>query len=150
MYRVYRKAFADEAFSGAGARAFGGRWNSKGTAIIYTASALSLSLLEIVATTNRRDLPSDYVYATVTIPDGVVVETLNHKTLPQRWYATPAPRSLQEIGDTWIRKGSCVALAVPSAIVRIEENVLLNPSHRDFARLKMSRAEPLPLDTRLS
>lgn len=118
--------------------------------MVYTACALSLAVLEIVATTNRRDLPGDYVYAAMTIPDGVTVETLGQRTLPRRWYATPAPAALQEIGDAWIRRGSSVALAVPSAIVRIEENVLLNPSHRDFRRLKVERARPLPMDARLS
>lgn len=117
--------------------------------MIYTASTLSLALLEIVATTNRRDLPSDYVFAPVDIPDGVAVDVLDPALLLPRWYATPAPRRLREIGDAWIRSASSVALVVPSAIVRIEENALLNPAHRDFRKLQLGRVESLPMDERL-
>lgn len=148
-YRVYRELFADTAFSGVGARAYGGRWNSKGAAVVYTSAHLSLALLEIIVAADESELPSDFVYSDLQIPNDVRVERLSLDVLPARWYAVPAPPALREIGDAWVRSGASVALVVPSAVTRIEENVLLNPEHRDFARLSIGKAQPLPLDPRL-
>jgi RES domain-containing protein len=146
---VYRSAFADSAFNGDGARLAGGRWNSKGHAVIYTAQSLSLALLEIIVAANRAELASDFVYATVDIPDAVRTEELERRALPRNWFEFPAPAALQRIGDDWLAAGRTVAFGVPSAVTRIEENVLLNPAHTDFKRLRISPAQPIPIDRRL-
>jgi RES domain-containing protein len=146
---VFRRAFGDVAFNGEGARALGGRWNSKGTALVYTAGTLSLALLEIIIGAAESELPEDYLYATVDLPDAVALERVETAALPARWFEFPAPPALQRIGDEWVRAGRTVALVAPSAATRIEENVLLNPAHADFKRLKISQAQPVPLDRRL-
>lgn len=147
---MYRRAFAGGAFSGEGARLTGGRWNSKGVAVVYTAESLALALLEIVVAVGGMSLPKDYLYAPVEIPSGIRVDHVDAVTLPSRWYVYPAPHELTERGDRWIYDGKSVALVVPSAITRIEENVLLNPAHADFKRLVISGAKPVPVDTRLT
>jgi RES domain-containing protein len=146
---VYRRAFAEGAFSGEGARHTGGRWNSKGVSVVYAAESLALALLEIVVAVGGISLPKDYLYASVEIPSGIRVEHVDPVTLPSRWYVYPAPHELAECGDRWIHEGKSVALVVPSAITRIEENVLLNPAHADFKHLVISGAKPVPVDTRL-
>ena len=47
-WRIVQMRFADRAFEGERARLFGGRWNRRGTPIIYTAESLSLATLEIL------------------------------------------------------------------------------------------------------
>nr|WP_244146076.1 RES domain-containing protein [Paraburkholderia caledonica] len=37
VWRVVTQRYADTAFSGEGARLYGGRWNPKGVAMVYTA-----------------------------------------------------------------------------------------------------------------
>jgi RES domain-containing protein len=90
------------------------------------------------------------VYAPIEIPDDVRREVLEAGALPQNWFAFPAPPECQSAGDSWIERGQTVALVVPSAVARIETNVLLNPVHRDFARLTIGAIEPMEIDGRLT
>jgi RES domain-containing protein len=89
------------------------------------------------------------VYCTVDIPDEVRIDEVRESTLPRRWFAYPAPPELQSIGDRWLRRGKSVGLMVPSAIARIETNVLLNPNHAEFRRLSIGVPQELPIDERL-
>ena len=41
--RLVLSKYAESAFDGQGARLFGGRWNSKGTPMVYAASSLALA-----------------------------------------------------------------------------------------------------------
>ncbi|MEX2607338.1 MAG: RES family NAD+ phosphorylase, partial [Kiritimatiellia bacterium] len=45
-YRLTKKKRVHTAFDGEGARLYGGRWNSKGTRMVYTSAAPSLAILE--------------------------------------------------------------------------------------------------------
>jgi RES domain-containing protein len=90
------------------------------------------------------------VYAPIDVPDEVSREVLDTGALPQNWFAFPAPPECQSAGDLWIERAQTVALVVPSAVARIESNVLLNPAHRDFARLTIGGIEPMAIDSRLS
>src|SRR5437016_5075493 len=45
-FRIVKRRFVRSAFSGEGARLCGGRWNSIGTSMVYTAGSLSLAILE--------------------------------------------------------------------------------------------------------
>ncbi len=86
----------------------------------------------------------------VDIPDDVALETLDIATLPHNWHESPAPPRLQAAGDVWINRSDTVGLVVPSAIARIERNVLLNPAHPDFARLLVADPMDIPVDGRLA
>nr|MBA3272384.1 RES family NAD+ phosphorylase [Chthoniobacterales bacterium] len=66
---------------------------------------------------------------TIEIPDGFV-EELNQ--LPRGWDAEPASAASQTLGDHWIAEQRSVALLVPSVIVPIEINALINPRHPKF------------------
>ncbi|HTH19992.1 MAG TPA: RES domain-containing protein, partial [Candidatus Udaeobacter sp.] len=47
-WRIVRAARANSAFTGEGARIYGGRWNSRGTAVIYVSEHESLAALELL------------------------------------------------------------------------------------------------------
>ena len=47
-WRIVRARFADSAFDGEGARRYGGRWNSRGTRMVYTAGSQALAALEML------------------------------------------------------------------------------------------------------
>jgi len=127
---------------------WGGRWNSVGVRVVYASETLALAVLEMLANARRR-VPPGKVFITLDIPDGVRVERLGGRDLPPRWADSPAPRRLQEIGDAWARARRSVALVVPSAIVPVEHNVLLNPAHPDFKRIKAGALQHIPVDARL-
>ena len=52
-WRLTSRKYAEEAFSGEGARLFGGRWNNAGLPVCYLADAPALCQLEVLA--NTRD-----------------------------------------------------------------------------------------------
>jgi RES domain-containing protein len=47
VWRLLTARFAESAFSGEGARLYGGRWNHKGVPMVYTAGSQSLAMLEL-------------------------------------------------------------------------------------------------------
>lgn len=65
VYRVCSAAYSD--LDGEGARLYGGRWNSPGLAIVYTANTLALAILE--TRVHLRRVPLDYVRLTIEISD---------------------------------------------------------------------------------
>ncbi len=150
VYRIYARKHHDTAFTGEGARRYGGRWNSPGTPVVYVATSFALGLLEVMANATGTRIPPGMVYSTVDIPDDVAVETLDSATLAHNWHESPAPPELQAAGDAWVRRSDTVALIVPSAIARIEQNVLLNPAHPGFARLMIRDPIDIPVDRRLA
>lgn len=145
---MYNRRHDASALTGEGARLYGGRWNSPGKAAVYTASTLALALLEIMANARRR-VPPGYVYRAIDIPDDARTDRVLPADLPRKWFLAPAPHELREIGDAWLRRVASVALLVPSAIARIEYNVILNPNHSDFGRLVVGEPEDIPVDERL-
>lgn len=48
VWRLLTARFADTAFTGEGARLYGGRWNRKGVPMVYTAGSQSLATLEML------------------------------------------------------------------------------------------------------
>ena len=57
--------------------------------------------------------------------------------------------SLRKIGDVWVRDRLTVALLVPSAAIRGEWNLLLNPAHRDFSKINIEEPQPFEFDLRM-
>lgn len=136
------------AFSGEGARLAGGRWNSEGFPVIYTAGSLSLALLEIIVHLEFKETLKLYKAISVSIPKSAM-EIVDPTSLPVDW-SKPIPHpSTQLTGNHWIRNQSSIALRVPSAIVPIESNILLNPAHPKFQTLETGEPMDLPLDLRV-
>jgi RES domain-containing protein len=150
VYRTFERKHAASAFSGEGARLYGGRWNSVGTAVVYTSTTFSLALLEIMVNTSSARIPADMMYAAIDIPNEVVPQKLDVAALPENWFAYPPPPECQILGDAWVRRGETVALVLPSAVARIDNNALLNPAHPDFTRLIIGKGELMAIDNRLT
>jgi RES domain-containing protein len=147
-WRIFKPKHAASAFTGEGARLFGGRWNSKGTAVIYTAGSVSLATLEMLVHLQAPHLLDAYLLARVTFADSLV-ENLAPKLLPADWRADPAPAATMAFGDRWVAEGRSAVLRVPSAIIESEYNYLLNPAHPAFRKIAIARAEPFGFDPRL-
>lgn len=148
VYRICRSAFA-ESFDGEGARLYGGRWNPKGVRMVYAASSLSLATLEAFVHLSPRTVPRDFVYVAVDIPDDLAVEQWPADGLPSNWSESPAPEELQTRGRRWIERGSSAVLLVPSAVVPIERNVLINPMHADAGRISRQPPARFLFDVRM-
>ena len=57
VYRISRPEYVATALLGNGAALAPGRWNSRGVRLAYTASSVSLAMLEILVHVNREDVP---------------------------------------------------------------------------------------------
>jgi RES domain-containing protein len=148
-WRITKRKHARLAFTGEGARRYGGRWNSPGTAIIYTAESQSLAVLEILVHLDSPELLKKYALFQGAIDESYILD-IDAAALPRNWRAEPAPSRVQKIGDDWVAKSTSAVLRVPSALVPGESNFLLNPGHIDFRKLQISRPIPFDFDPRLS
>lgn len=139
-YRLVKKKWSQQAFDGEGARRFGGRWNSKGKRCVYLASTPSLAMLEIMVHLDDYSLLAEYALYQMEIPESSLLE-LDSDSRPDDWDADPAPLSTARIGDEWLSDLSSAALYVPSTILPMENNVLLNPAHSQYAELLKTIAD---------
>lgn len=146
-FRLIKAKHAATAFSGEGARLVGGRWNLPGTSLVYTSESLSLAALETFVHLQPVDERIRYVWFRVTIPATVVID--RQASLPSSWRASPPSEATQAIGTAWAKQMSSAVLRVPSILVPGEYNLLLNPQHPQFKRLKISKPEPFDFDGRL-
>jgi len=142
-WRVVKARYAATSFDGEGAREFGGRWNSIGHAVVYTAATTSLGLLEILVHADAVLLPH-YVAVAATF-DNALVEVIDPDLLPDDWRSNPPPFGLRRLGDEWIRSGRSCVLELPSVVIPHERNYLLNPAHEDFSHIEIGG--PITLDT---
>ncbi len=146
-WRLLKTAYAASAFSGEGAFKFGGRWNSVGTRVVYTAESVALATLEILAGGAPLSLLGEFVKIPVEFDDSSVF-ALN--ALPDGWDKYPPGRKTREIGDAWVRESKSVVLKVPSAVVREEFIYIINPLHPNAPkRLRIGKVEKFRVDKRL-
>ena len=148
-WRIAKRKHAKTAFTGEGARLFGGRWNNPGTSIVYTAQSQSLAVLEMLVHLDTPELLGKYVLFEVGIDDPLITH-VDPSTLPRTWRADPPPSRVRAIGDDWINAGTSAVLRVPSVLVPTENNFLLNPRHKDFSGLRISEPMPFRFDSRLA
>lgn len=147
-WRLCAAEHAATAFSGEGARRYGGRWSFPGVPAVYCSETRALSTLEVLA---HVDVPSrlsrhEWVHISVMFPSELVTTPAR---VPESWKKYPHSTETQRFGSIWIKEASTPVLRLPSALVPGESNFLLNPAHPHFARLKIGRPEPFFFDPRL-
>jgi len=147
VFRLTRARYARD-LSGRAAELAGGRWNSKGTALLYTSCSRSLCLLELAVHLPLNGVPIDYRLVSIEIPDDSV-EQLDKRRLNAQWKAIPFTTATMLVGDQFVRSNRNLALQVPSAIVPDEFNVLINPVHAETGRIKVIEELPFDFDERL-
>jgi RES domain-containing protein len=147
VWRLVTGRFAQTAFTGEGARLYGGRWNRKGVPMVYTAGSQSLAMLEMLV--QDEPLRARYVMIPATLPTNLKIERIDPEHLPANWRDNAARQALQEIGNQWARRRSSAVLAVPSIVIPAETNYLLNPLHPAFARIAPGEAQAFITDLRL-
>ena len=99
---VYRLGSARYlANDGLGASLYGGRWNHKGTPVIYTAASRALCALEVLA--NADELGANYVITPIELPDDLAVTALSIETLPPNWDAGEPTNDARDIGTEWAK-----------------------------------------------
>ena len=146
-WRIVAEKRAASAFSGEGARIAGGRWNSKGTSVVYTSASKALAALELLVHINPI-IPLKLTAFRLEFDDEMIEHFPAHD-LPAHWRIEPPGGDTMKIGDAWVAAVRSPILAVPSTIIPEEINYLLNPAHPDFADIQIGPATGFAFDPRL-
>lgn len=150
FYRPVKRRFSGSAFDGEGAKRTGGRWNSKGVAVLYASDSAALGVLEALVHLRSQDALSGFDLCVLEIPDKEIM-LLEDAALPPDWAANPPVERTAMIGDEWVTASSSLALSVPSVLVPHQRNLLINPAHKVFRTVVESvRIEPFHADSRVA
>ncbi len=145
VYRLVRREFALN-LDGKGASLFGGKWNSAGLPVIYTALHRSLAVLEYRV---NNPLPvRDLLMVTLEVPDHSAQSVFADQLLVD-WVKYSFDSPCVRIGEQWLSSHETLLLKVPSAVVPQEHNILINPQHPFIKEVKMLDALPFLIDTRM-
>ena len=147
VFRIVNKKWSDKL----AASGYAGRWNSNGQFVIYTAQNRSLACLENLVHRNGFGLDADFRIMTITIPNNIKIIEIVSKEMPTNWNFADEKSHLicRKFGDDWLKNQKSAVLIVPSAIIENEKNVLINPNHSDFVKIKLSLTKPFVFDNRL-
>lgn len=146
------KDYEADDLSGKGAEITGGRWNHKGTPLLYTSSNRALAGLETIMHLNAGGLPFNRYLVEVLIPDAAwaAAQVITAATAPVGWDAEPASRTAANYGSAWAKSSTTLLLIVPSVVVPDEPNILINPIHPDMGQLTASKVRKWLYDPRLT
>lgn len=148
LFRLAKKAFAND-LSGNGAKLYGGRWNSKGVALIYTSENRALCTAEIAVHTPLGIVPTDYFLISIEVPDNLKILQLDVSQLKNTpWRSHPPNQITQKIGDDFAKENKYLIFKVPSVIVQGEYNYLINPAHPLANKISVINIEPFTFDDR--
>jgi RES domain-containing protein len=147
-WRAYRIADRRHAIlDGEGAATIGGRWNSPGRRVIYAAETYAGAMLEVLANANIGRMPKHHGWIEIWFGEDVSVEEVDARKV-RHWEAT-GQRASRIFGDKWYDEKRSTVLIVPSTVVRVERNVVINQEHPGFRKLRATAPKPVVWDERL-
>jgi RES domain-containing protein len=129
-----------------GSALFPGRWNTPDTPVIYASENYSTAMLEKLVHGNGH-LPANQHYVVISIPREVSYEEVGADALPG--WDTLEPTVSRDFGAAWVRERRSAILLVPSFVVPLERNVVINPAHPDASRIAVGAPQPVWWDRRL-
>ena len=149
VYRLTREKYKED-LSGKGASIKGGRWNSKGINILYTSESRALAMAEILVHLSLENIPDNYYIIEIFIPDNAPTPKISESELPKYWNSYRfSSFEIKKIGNIFIRENKYLLLQVPSSIVKGDYNILINPNHKLFDKVKIINTEKFPFDHRI-
>lgn len=147
VYRVGKTKYAND-LTGEGARLFGGRWNNKMIACLYTSESRALAVLEYTVNVNIDDIPRALSITTIEIPDRPIT-ILNEAELPGDWNHSPAPSSAKDFGSQLLFAAAEPVIRIPSTVIPAEFNYILNPLHPDSKKFTVIDTIDFVYDVRI-
>lgn len=146
VYRICNALYSDD-LSGTGAKLFGGRWNSKGVAMLYVSEHISLAVVEMLVHNQFKDFSIELSLLHISFPDSIEIKEIKHSKMKSDWKEDYG--YTQFMGDQFIKSASNAILKIPSAVITEENNYLINPLHADFKKIKITEIITFSTDKRL-
>jgi RES domain-containing protein len=137
--------------SGKGAEKTGGRWNRKGTPLLYGSSSIALACLEtLVHLAGGDPLPLNRYLVRISIsPAAWSKRTVFDPSAQVGWDAEPPGLVSMDWGTQWASAGSSLLAEVPSIVVPEETSILINPAYKGARRLAVTKMRQWRYDLRL-
>ncbi|MGB5654132.1 MAG: RES family NAD+ phosphorylase [Robiginitalea sp.] len=148
VFRIAKSKYKTD-LSGTGAELYGGRWNNKGTKLIYTASSRALAMLEVAVHVSFNKLLKDYFLISIEVPDSKMSGITEKDLKGINWKSKPPSYLTQDMGDIFVKEQKTLILQVPSAVVAGDCNYLINPLHQEISKVKILNVESFDFDDRL-
>jgi len=151
IWRLEKERYADTAFRGKGSLKTSGRWHHKGTQVAYASEHPGVAVLEKLVWLERYEVAreSDYVLLPLHLDTDDHLETHDESDLPDNWDSFPHLEATRDLGTQWFEAERSAVLAVPSAVLPVAKNYLINPFHPDFHELERGEPVPFSWDARL-
>lgn len=149
--RAWRVAKARRAtdLSGKGAALEGGRWNDVEIPAVYLGLTPAICCLETFVHATGRPLIPLKITCFELPDDEALYWRPDHAALPKGWAALPADRPSMDFGTRWLEQGSQLGLIIPSAILPLECNLLVNPRHPAVNDIKVIDTFDFSYDPRM-
>jgi RES domain-containing protein len=144
VYRICLEEYSHGLF----ASGFRGRWNVKGSFVVYTAGSRALACLENVVHRSGEGLQSLFKVVVIQLPDDLTRERITANQLPAGWHKTQNYPLCHPLGEARYQSRSSAILEVPSSIIPNEYNYILNTRHPDFKAIQILRWEDFDFDPR--
>jgi RES domain-containing protein len=149
VFRIVKTKKATTDLSGRGAFTYGGRWNNKGTHMLYTSENSSLAFLENLVHQDESELPPDLYIMELSFSDNAPIFMMPEKSYPHDWQQLENVQCKQ-LGDQWMSSSEFLAIKVKSAVNHSEFNYLLNPLFIGFHNMvQVKSVMLLSVDSRL-
>ncbi len=132
VYRIVKSRVRINDLSGTGAFRAGGRWNSKGTYLLYASENSSLAYLESLVHFSASDFPPHLYIVHLAIDDSAPIHLLPDGQYPGGWMNIGSAAAKKK-GDQLINGRQWLAVKVRSAINTEEYNYLINPLFPGFS-----------------
>ena len=146
VFRVTQAKYADRLF----ASGWAGRWNREGEKVIYTAASRSLACLENLVHRRGRGALTDLRVMVIYLPDLLPHRRVELVDLSEDWNRTSDMSNCQRIGSSWYTEHQSPVLWVPSAVVPMERNLVVNAEHPGSEAIRLIHVEAFYFDPRLS
>ena len=136
--------------SGKGAQLSGGRWNARGTPLLYASGSRALACLEtVVHLGGGLALPLNRYLVRLDVPTALwAARAVFDATTQVGWDALPPGRVSIAWGTAWAHAGANCLAEVPSVIVPEESNLLINPRHPEAGRIAATKLRRWTYDPR--
>lgn len=106
-------------------------------------------MAEVAVHFTLATLPDDYTMITISAPDDLSIQEVLETDFPSNWKDFPHPVSTQKFGDDFVSENKFCLLRIPSVVTKGDFNLLINPNHKDFGRIKISAIEKFPFEKRI-
>lgn len=134
VYRIVQSKTRTANLSGTRFFRAGGRWNSKGTYMVYTSETSSLTYLETLGHFDDTIYPPHLFIMEIEVDDLQTIYTIPENEYPKQW-KRPGLLKNQHIGDAYMQQQH-LAIKIKSAINTLEHNYLLNPRFHEYVSIK--------------